>query len=273
MPRHRFDMENTSRRSTPSAEIPFVLPKIPSITLSHKRDTSSSSIDSDSSLSTLLSDQHDGDDVFIFNPDEDEVNCESIPLLDDHRVPHRLRAPSSSLSLRSAVKNVFHSKPSSTQLRHMRWKTPGPLALSKLRHAVKKNRSQGGIVSFKMTRGSYMGCYTLRDTIHCLGTVMPGVQEVELISQIYFLEELALTTPLVARFENLQKLSIFDASDDPPRAPNALRALVAQWAIQCPSLYEVRFSRSSVWRKMVTPGEKDKVANEEWVEVQNLMIE
>jgi len=88
-----------------------------------------------------------------------------------------------------------------------------------------------------------------------------------LISQFYTLEELRLITPTISRFENLQKLAIMDASDDPPSETEVLRAALTQWATECPSLTQVQFSRSMVWVRMVQWDESKGHEMDRWVEM------
>ncbi|KAG8847589.1 hypothetical protein FRB96_001445 [Tulasnella sp. 330] len=273
MPRLNINIENISRRS-PSGhnDLLLVSPITSRLQSSHKRDLSTSSTDScltDGSLATLDSEKgHSYDEPIIIVEDEtaDHHHHHQLPVLRKDKTRTRPR-PFSSLLSSLSFRSVSPSKPLTAPARHVVWKASGLLNQMKLDQVVRKEKGRGRIVSFKMNRGSYLGCYALRETIDYLGIVIPEVREVGLVSQIYFLEELELMTPLLTRFENLQKLSIYDASDDPPVAPGALCAMIARWAIECPSLHEVRFGKSSVWRREVTPDERGRVGNETWVEV------
>ncbi|KAG8985267.1 hypothetical protein FRB95_004947 [Tulasnella sp. JGI-2019a] len=223
----------------------------------HKRDLSNSSVASCSTVSSVQtasssgSDDRDDDGVVIVNPEDD--------MMDD--VPQREpRARPISQVFDSVVKSIFRFSPPSP---HLIWRAVGPVNLKAV-EALAKAR-EGGVLSFKMARGSYVPHSRLAETLEHLAVVMPTVQTLVLVSQIYTLEELNGLAPSLAKFVNLRSISIFDAMDDPPTESSTIGGILKGWGLSCPTLHTVQFSRSTAWRSQVLFDDTSEGA-EHWVE-------
>ncbi|KAG8851388.1 hypothetical protein FRB96_009225 [Tulasnella sp. 330] len=225
----------------------------------HKRDTSSSSVESyasDTSISTVFSRSDKGeDDVVIVNPEDDHGRDAVVT---DLRKQPRTRPFSQIFD--SVVKSVLRFSPPSPRLV---WSRLGPVNLKEVEELAKAR--EGGVVSFTMSNGSYVPHSQLVDTLEHLAVMMPMVQSLVLISQVYTLEELNVITSILPKFVNLTSLSIFDAMDDPPEDSVMTGKIITRWAAKCPTLRTVQLSRSTAWRGEVLFDE-DGDETERWAE-------
>lgn len=109
----------------------------------------------------------------------------------EHLLPHRAevtgynRFRSISDPLTATFKSMFQR---STPLpEDVMWTQPGPMDQGKLEILLKRHSSRGGVASFKMLPGSYIGYNGLAHVLEIMANTSPMVRDVVLYSQVYTL--------------------------------------------------------------------------------------